>query len=195
MRHHEGRLNLHAARVAVVARALEQLHAQDQRHPADSNTDLSPERASDLAERMATAFTSRRVEVMQPFPGAMEALATFRARGLKLALITNGQADTQRAKVTRFDLESRMDTVLIEGELGFGKPDPRVYETAMARLGSTPETTWCIGDHLEWEVTMPQSLGLTGVWIDWAQRGLPEGAKPDLHLQALAELPDLMPAH
>jgi len=83
------------------------------------------------------------------------------------------------------------DHILIEGELGFGKPDRRVYETAMEALGSRPGETWCVGDNLEWEVVAPQRLGITGIWHDWRGRGLPTGTtvRPD---RIIRSLPDLL---
>ena len=71
------------------------------------------------------------------FPGAHEAIDTLKTLGVKLALVTNGAADTQRAKVERFELAHRFDHIQIEGEHGFGKPEERAYLHAMAALGVT----------------------------------------------------------
>ena len=77
-------------------------------------------------------------------------------------MITNGSGEGQRAKIERFDLARHFDHFFIEGELGYGKPDRRVYLGAMAALGSEPAETWCVGDNLEWEVAAPQRLGIYG---------------------------------
>jgi putative hydrolase of the HAD superfamily len=60
----------------------------------------------------------------------------------------------------------------------------------MERLGSQAHETWIVGDNLEWEVVVPQRLGLHAVWCDAYRKGLPEGsdAKPDRIIQALPEL-------
>ena len=92
---------------------------------------------------------------------------------MKLALVTNGAADTQRAKVERFELTHRFDHIQIEGEHGFGKPDERAYRHAMQVLGVTASETWMIGDNLEWEVEVPQRLGIYAIWIDVHGEGLP----------------------
>ena len=62
---------------------------------------------AELAARIADRFTAYREEEMFVFPGAHDAIDAFRARGVKLALVTNGAADTQRAKVERFELAHR----------------------------------------------------------------------------------------
>jgi putative hydrolase of the HAD superfamily len=144
----------------------------------------------DLANRLAERFTAYREEEMFVFPGAHEAIDKFKALGVKLALVTNGAADTQRAKVERFELANRFDHVQIEGEHGFGKPDEQAYLHAMAALGVSAGETWMIGDNLEWEVEAPQRLGIYSIWMDVHGEGLPEGStvKPDRIIRSLTEL-------
>ena len=98
-----------------------------------------------------------------------------------LALVTNGAAAPQRAKVERFDLARRFDHVQIEGEHGFGKPEERAYLHAMQALGVAASETWMVGDNLEWEVAAPQRLGIYAIWHDVTGEGLPPDSpvKPD----------------
>jgi putative hydrolase of the HAD superfamily len=152
--------------------------------------DGHPRLSDELAHRIADRFTVYREEEMFVFPGAHEAIDQLKALGVKLALVTNGAADTQRAKVERFALAHRFDHVQIEGEHGFGKPDERAYLHAMDALGVSAPDTWMIGDNLEWEVQAPQRLGIYAIWIDVHGDGLPDGStvKPDRIIRSLAEL-------
>ena len=144
----------------------------------------------DLAIRLADRFTTYREEEMFVFPGAHEAIDKLKALGVKLALVTNGAADMQRAKVERFELTHRFDHIQIEGEHGFGKPEERAYLHAMEALGSTANDTWMVGDNLEWEVVTPQRLGIYAIWMDVHGEGLPKGSpiKPDRIIRSLTEL-------
>ena len=144
----------------------------------------------DLASRIADRFTTFREQEMFVFPGAHDAIDALKARGVKLALVTNGAADTQRAKVERFALTHRFDHIQIEGEHGFGKPEARAYLHAMQALGVTAPETWMVGDNLEWEVEAPQRLGIYAIWMDVHGQGLPAGStvKPDRIIRSLAEL-------
>ena len=114
--------------------------------------------------------------------------------GTRLALLTNGAAVAQRRKITRFELADLFDAILVEGELGFGKPDERVYERALSALDVKPSDAWMVGDNLEWDVAAPQKLGLSGIWIDTRGRGLPEqsSVRPDHIVRSLAELRSLL---
>ena len=145
---------------------------------------------SDLAVRLADRFTAYRDEAMFIFPGAHDAIDALKGHGVKLALVTNGAAGPQRAKVERFALTHRFDHIQIEGEHGFGKPDERAYLHAMQALGVTAPETWMIGDNLEWEVEAPQRLGIYAIWIDVHGEGLPADStvKPDRIIRSLTEL-------
>jgi putative hydrolase of the HAD superfamily len=144
----------------------------------------------DLAIRLADRFTAYREEEMFIFPGAHDAIDALKAHGVKLALVTNGAADTQRAKVERFALTHRFDHIQIEGEHGFGKPEERAYLHAMEALGVTAPETWMIGDNLEWEIEAPQRLGIYAIWMDAHGDGLPANTtvKPDRIIRSLSEL-------
>jgi putative hydrolase of the HAD superfamily len=144
----------------------------------------------DLATRLANRFHAYREEEMFVFPGAHDAIDALKAHGVKLALVTNGAAGPQRAKVERFALSHRFDHIQIEGEHGFGKPEERAYLHAMEALGVTAPETWMIGDNLEWEVEAPQRLGIYAIWIDVHGDGLPANSpiKPDRIIRSLTEL-------
>ena len=173
-RHRIGRADLVAASAGVVLRSLRK-----------RGFDLP-----DLARDLGRSYREKRDEVAVLVPGAVEALRRFRSRGIALAMITNGASATQRAKIERFHLAPYFDHILVEGELGFGKPEPEVYLKAMAALRSSPADTWCVGDNLEWEVAAPQRLGIYSVWVDPTGAGPPPGSpvRPDRTVASIAEL-------
>ena len=168
-RHRIGRADLRSASAGIVRQSLQKL-----------GFDL-PDTARDLAR----SYQAKRDERAELISGAVEALQRFRSHGIRLAMITNGPSAGQRAKIERY-----FDHILIEGELGFGKPEPRVYVTAMAALRSDPADTWCVGDNLDWEVAAPQRLGIHSVWVDPAGAGPPTGSDvpPDRIVTSIAEL-------
>jgi putative hydrolase of the HAD superfamily len=173
------RLKLNEARHAVVIDGFAALAAAGKRAMA-----------REFCVRLADRYSDYREEQMALFPGVHEAIDALKQYGVKLALVTNGAAETQRAKIVRFALANRFDHIQIEGEHGFGKPDERAYHHAMNALGVTARDTWMIGDNLEWEVTTPQRLGIYAIWMDAHGDGLPEGStiKPDRIIRSLREL-------
>jgi putative hydrolase of the HAD superfamily len=174
-RHRRGRLNPQTASLEIVQTAFDRLGA-----------DAPPSLVGEIAE----TYRARREEAASLFPGAVETLGQLRNAGVRLALITNGSAKGQRRKVERFELAGYFDCIVIEGEFGVGKPDERVYLHALAQLSARPSEAWMVGDNLEWEIAVPQRLGLRGVWVDWAGNGLPESTdvRPDRIVRAISEL-------
>jgi putative hydrolase of the HAD superfamily len=173
-RHRSGRLELDAARREVVRLALVEIGIAD----------------DDLAADIGDAYSYRRSIGIEPLPDAVDTVRWFRDAGCRLALLTNGAGTAQRTKIARFGLATLFDAILVEGELGFGKPDERVYAMALDRLGVNASDAWMVGDNLEWDVAAPQRLGLTAVWIDRRGDGLPAGSsvRPDRIIRALSDL-------
>jgi putative hydrolase of the HAD superfamily len=178
-RHRIGRLELNAARREVVRLALLDLGLDD----------------PDVAGAIGDAYSRHRDLGMEPLPDAIDTVRWLKESGRSLALLTNGAGPAQRAKIDRFGLANLFDAILVEGELGFGKPDPRVYQLALARLGRDPSEVWMVGDHLEWDVSAPQKLGVFSVWIDRAGRGVPPASnvRPDHVMRGLSGLRVLDP--
>jgi putative hydrolase of the HAD superfamily len=175
-RHRDGRFALAQVRRRVMAQAFA---ANGAAHMTEA-----------LAHRFADAFTATREAMTAAFPGAIEAVAELKARGVRLGLITNGDGATQRAKIARFGLEGFFHHIQIEGEAGFGKPQPQAYAHALAALGVAAGDCWIVGDDLEWEVAAPQRLGIHAIWHDGWGRGLPADSAvvPDRIIRALGEL-------
>jgi putative hydrolase of the HAD superfamily len=146
--------------------------------------------APEVGWRLADRFSIFREEQVCLFPDAHQVVDALRGKGVLLALITNGAADLQRAKIDRFDLARRFHHIQIEGEHGFGKPEERAYRHAMTALGVAATETWMIGDNLEWEVVAPQRLGIHAIWYDPAGEGVPTGSavRPDRIVRSLSEL-------
>ena len=144
----------------------------------------------DLAGEIARSYHQAHQKTIKPFPGALETLRALRAGRVRMALVTNGGAEPQRDKIRRFNLAPFFDAILIEGEYGYGKPDIRIYADALRLLDAVPGETWMVGDNLEWEVAVPQKLGIYCVWYDAKREGLPHDSdiRPDRVIRSLPEL-------
>ena len=174
-RHKSGRLDIRTARFTIIDNAM----GSDERY--DRNTRwLIADRCGALMFEKTTLF-----------PDAISTLKQLKMEGIKLALVTNGASEAQRAKINKFDLEQYFLHVQIEGEAGVGKPELKAYEIAMEKLNVLATETWMVGDNVDWEVIAPQKLGIFSIWRDPRGYGiLPEGtlAKPDRIITKLSEL-------
>jgi putative hydrolase of the HAD superfamily len=177
-RHRAERVNMLGAWTKIVERALHDVGRPD----------------AALARSIATEFARRRRERMRLFPDALACLTGWRATGVTLGLVTNGDATQQRDKIARHALASYFDVIVIEGEFGAGKPDEAVYRHALDTLGVRAADACMVGDHLDFDVAGAQRLGIRGIWIDRAGAGLPSGCavRPDSVIRALTELEEAL---
>lgn len=184
-RHKRGRENLVLARREVVEEAL--------RRYAGEGYLISEERIAH-AHEYAQLYMKLHNERIRPMDGAVEALDIMRQSGLRLAVVTNGIADTQREKLERFGLTERFEYIFIDTEIGYSKPDPRIFAYALNKLQLQAEDVWMIGDNIRWDVGGPQQLGITGVWINSKQVVLPDNYEivPDLHCDSLLEAAEMI---
>ena len=173
-RHRLGRLNLLKARTAVVRMSLEKLGYSNE----------------EIAAAIATDYSSLIDRSLGYFPNAEDTLLQLVKKGVKLALLTNGAGESQQEKIKRFGFSRYFPVRLIEGELGFGKPDQRVFETAMKKLETTPGQNWMVGDDLQRDIAGAQKMGIYSIWCDYGRNGLPESSKvkPDKIINNIAEL-------
>jgi putative hydrolase of the HAD superfamily len=79
---------------------------------------------------------------------------------------------------------------LIEGELGYGKPDPRIFQLALDSLQVSSTSTWMVGDRLEFDILGAQKMGIFSIWNDFTKKGLPKDSKivPDRIINNITEL-------
>lgn len=143
------------------------------------------------AAALGRRFVAERLRVLEPIAGALEAVAELRRRNVRLALVTNGSAAAQRAKIGRHAVDRRFDVVLVEGEVGFGKPDPRIFRLALERLGTDAAEAWMVGDDLAWDIAGAQAAGIHAVWARGhaASGAAGDGTvRPDRTVDTIAEL-------
>lgn len=96
--------------------------------------------------------------------GALEMLIALRERGLKTAIISNGHAEVQSAKIEITGLKNAVDLVVISEDVGLRKPDPRIFQLAAERLGVAPACCIFVGDNPEADVRGAEASGMTGVF-------------------------------
>jgi len=172
--HSKGRLNLEGTRREIVRVALNGIGISD----------------DELADKLADTYSREKELAVTLIPGAIETLRSFKENGLRLAMITNGGADVQRRKITRFGLDAMFDFILIEGEFGAGKPDARVFNEAINKLHVTASAACMVGDDLVRDIAGAQELGIYSIWVDWRGSGLPLHSviKPDYVVKSLEQL-------
>jgi putative hydrolase of the HAD superfamily len=145
----------------------------------------------DLARELDARFERERGAANPFIAGADEALAELGSR-FRLGIVTNGIPDVQRTKLVNTGLTDRFETIIVSGELGIGKPDPRIYQAALDGIGATAGETIMVGDNFRRDVTGAQDAGIRGVWISIGRPSPDPSVTPFLTVESLADLPALL---
>lgn len=134
---------------------------------------------------------------VEPFlvEGAMEALEAVRSAGLKTALISNtgrtpGKA--MREVMKRMGILGFFDSTIFSNEVGYLKPDGRIFEATLGKLGSDPGRSVHVGDHQVLDVQGAKAFGMKSVHVTRYCRTNGGSCQADLVIDTIGELPQAL---
>ena len=87
-------------------------------------------------------------------PGLPQMLDDFRRSGLKLAVVSNTfvPADAMDRHLAMFGLLDFFPVRVYSSDVGYRKPDPRIYRHALDQLGVPPAEALFVGDLLKTDI-------------------------------------------
>ena len=130
---------------------------------------------------------------LDAYDDARSALSALKAGGLKTAILSNGSPKMLGGAVNSADLASVLDDVISIEDVGIYKPDSRVYQLAVDRMGVSAPSEICFVSANTWDAQAGSHFGYQVARIN--RFGLPDDnipGKPDALLDSLNELPALV---
>lgn len=89
-------------------------------------------------------------------------MASLRDRGLRMAMLTNNVREWEARWRSMLPVDEIFELVIDSGFVGMRKPEPRIYELTLERLGV--DAAACVFlDDVEINVLAARELGMTGV--------------------------------
>ena len=104
------------------------------------------------------------------FPEASLALDTLKARGLRLAILSNGTPAMLAAALAANGLADRFEAVISIEEVGLYKPSAEVYALVEPRMGVSRDKVLFVSSN-GWDIAGAARFGFATVWVNRA--GLP----------------------
>jgi 2-haloacid dehalogenase len=142
-----------------------------------------------LRERLMDLY--RTLGAFPEVPGVLRAL---REAGFATAILSNGSPDMLASAVEGAGLTAAFDAVISVDEVGSFKPDRRVYQRALDRLGVAAEAV-AFQSSNAWDAHAASAFGMRVVWCNrYGQRRERLPGTPDHEIHSLAELPALLAA-
>ena len=107
-------------------------------------------RAAEIDDELAYAIWSRDgdADASIPFPDTHEVMDELRRRDIRIAVVSNIHYDI-RPHFVRHDLDRFVNEYVLSFELGYQKPDARMYTTALSLLAVDPQRALMVGDRPE----------------------------------------------
>ncbi len=124
----------------------------------------------------------------EPFPEIRASLEEARARGWKLAILSNTDRDFIDASMERIGVP--FEFAIVASEIGSYKPGHRHWEEFAARTGAGRDGHVHVGASLFHDVAPARELGLPTVWIN--RLGEEPKPQPDVELRSLSGLADAL---
>jgi 2-haloacid dehalogenase len=140
-----------------------------------------------LRERLMGAFLE-----IEAFADARNALAALRRAGRPASILSNGSPRMLATAVRSAGLGDLLDHLLSVEEAGVYKPDSRVYQLAVDRLG-LPAERICFVSSNGWDAAGAAGFGFVAVWAN--RSGAPRErlpAEPAAEIRSLDALPRLL---
>ena len=125
-------------------------------------------------------------EAVRPYPEVPEVLRRLRAAGWQPVVISNAARPFMELELRQAGLWDLLEgAVSTTSDLGLVKADPRAYLEGCRLLGIEPGGLLHVGDHPEFDLRVPASLGIRAYLVD-------RGGRHDGHPRALRDLRELL---
>ena len=128
-----------------------------------------------LGDELEACFRSDYPSCCRITEDTVATLNRLRGRGIRLGIVTNGPAVWQRRKIDALGIAPLFDTIVISGNEGVEKPDPRIFELALERCGAVAAESIFVGDHPQADIAGAKNAGLMPVWVRKDYWEVPEG--------------------
>jgi putative hydrolase of the HAD superfamily len=141
--------------------------------------------AQDAAPEITTLYVTAYPRIFAPVQDAQQVVRQLSSR-FRLSVVSNGIPDVQYTKIETLGIRHLFACILLSGEIGISKPDPRIFWQAARALNVEPQACLHVGNSYEDDVVGSKQAGMWACWLNPSGRQL--AIKPDIEIRTLAEL-------
>jgi len=141
-----------------------------------SESDFLAALGGQLTERLGRTidlgdFGERYFAHLDPNERLIGYMRELRGRGYKLAICTNNVREWEHRWRAMLPVDEIFDVVVDSAYVGFRKPEPRIYELTLERLGVTASRALLIDD-IEINCDAARALGMRAVWFQSTEQAI-----------------------
>ncbi|MHC4593246.1 MAG: HAD family hydrolase [Planctomycetota bacterium] len=131
---------------------------------------VEPGASEPLTDALCRAFMKPIFALAHVYEDVVPTLDRLRTAGLRTAIVSNtpwgSPAGLWREELERLGLAGRIDEIVLCGDVGWRKPDRRIFEFVLGKMQAQPADCLFVGDHPRWDVEGPSAVGIDAILID-----------------------------
>jgi HAD superfamily hydrolase (TIGR01509 family) len=153
-----------------------------------------PDPDESLARRLASLQMGAIIAACRPREGGAQLLAELSCRGIRTAVVTNlAHAESATALVSIAGKGHRFDAVVTSIEVGYCKPDSRMFDAALRQLGVSGQDTLHVGDDPLGDVVGARRSGICPIWLNSTDCSWPGPGNEPVTVASLTEVALALP--
>jgi putative hydrolase of the HAD superfamily len=155
----------------------------------DYTLSLDPQKLEHMPLFLTEAHRGISRKRLAAFPQTQEVLCYLKTR-YRLAVVTDAQSAWAIPELCSVGLADCFAPIVISGDYGYRKPDPRLFQTALSELQISPEEAIFIGNDRFRDILGARQLGMKTILF--CPNGSPGGSpetEPDYLLYNYTDLP------
>jgi len=145
----------------------------------------------DRIAEAAEAYRASYVRIRRPISGAAALLAGVKGRAL-VGIVTNNLLEEQQDKLRQCRLDGYVDELVVSEKAGVSKPDPRIFQIALDRLGCRRDEVVMVGDSWPADVAGAIAAGIRPIWFNPQRNPRPEPSTSVDEIHALEPIEDAL---
>jgi len=155
---------------------------------SDYTRALPPERLAQLPLTLAEIYRGVSRKKLKLYPHVRKMLEALRQR-FPLAIVTDAQSAYALGELHKVGLTHYFNPIVVSGDHGFRKPDPRLFEYALQGLGVPAGQTVYVGNDMFRDIYGARQVGMRTVMFDSDQGTKQyEDCQPDYRITDYREL-------
>ncbi len=153
---------------------------------------LSEQKLTLLPNFLAEAYRAATRFRLELYPDVIKTLDTLKKEFI-MGAVSDGQSPWVVPELKRVGLKKYFDFIIASGDLGYRKPDPRLYRQALHKLNVRPEEVVFVGNDMYRDVWGAHQAGMKTVFFKSNQGDhRSHGVEADYIIYHFAQLPEAL---
>ncbi|WP_338769315.1 HAD-IA family hydrolase [Bernardetia sp. ABR2-2B] len=163
--HHEGLVDKVKIRQRRFGLIFEELHKMKNKQEQFNKTTYQ-NATHNLLEELENEYQYNCPRQPNLLPFALEMLTYLDTKGYQLHILTNGFEESQKLKLEHSGILHFFKNIITSDCTGFTKPNPIIFNHALAISNATPQNSIMIGDSFDADILGARSLGMKTIFYN-----------------------------